>query len=99
MKYKNMAKEMTDEEVQIALWTFVVDAIVTKIERNIEQNEIYVTFYLDAAKDEKEYTVTFWPHKPGDIPDDLETTQLYEDYEKFMVAKGYHTLWLGNVFV
>lgn len=98
MKYKNMAKCMTEEEIQTALWILVMDGMVTGIRRLEAENEIEVTFYLDASNSQKEYTITLGPEKPLVIPEELETTGDTYRYQQFMTAKGYHPIWLGNVF-
>jgi len=98
MKYRNMAKHLTKEEAQILLWTLVPDGILTDMKRIFGANCVEITFIRDSDPKEQEYGMTFLPEVPEDIPEDLFIPDFYA-YTQFTIAKGYHTAWLGNLFV
>lgn len=98
MRYKNMARNLTKEEAQILLWTLVPEGILTGMKRYLGVNSVEVSFYLDTDKEQKTYHMRFLLEEPVDIPEDVFIKDTY-CYTQFTMVKGYHTAWLGNVFV
>lgn len=100
MKFKEMALEMTQSEIQRCMSILIEDSIVQGVERVIEENYIIVTYKVIGDNRKKAYTITLL----ADSIDDIEySDQLRGDaeylYRQYLIAKGYSDFWKGNMFV
>lgn len=104
MKFKEMSKEMTREEIDIILKIVYPYAHLVKFNRVIKQNFIKVSFTLSA--EEKLYQADFLPDDiyvydlKNDSPDGepVKNGSILFHYQQFMVARGYSELWLNNPY-
>ena len=58
MKFKEMALEMTQSEIQRCMSILIEDSIVQGVERVIEENYIIVTYKVIGDNRKKAYTIT-----------------------------------------
>lgn len=100
MKYKPIT-EMTDEEIEF-LWKDIFDVNrITNIERNIDNNEIEVSFETTWGDKKEQFdvedTITMYS-------DDFEQPNFSIDsedvlkYKQYMIAKGYSMYWKDNKY-
>lgn len=98
--YREMAVEMTDEEVRKCMAILIEGSAVLKIVRYDVQNFIDVTFKVYGDNRKEQYMISLLPDSPEGIPKGIELridgTYLYSQY---MIAKGYSEYWKGNIFV
>ena len=104
MKYKDMATEMTEQEIQTALYIILPEA---KFRRFRRENDYIRVWY--SLPNDKEDTV----HKLDLLPDDVyfvdDTSEHKEKplidgdilyrYSQLMIAKGYSLIWKGNPYI
>lgn len=105
MKFKEMSKEMTREEIEIVLRIVYPYADLADFDRIIKQNFINVSFQL-SNKNEL-YHVDFLPddiyvydtkdNNPSD-GEPIKSGNVLYYYQQFMIAKGYSELWLNNPY-
>ena len=98
--FREMAKEMSVIEVERCMSILVDGSIVLDIKRDVIQNAIDVTFRVVGDAEQKEYKLSLLPDSAEEISDgvDLRPDGVHL-YMQYMVAKGYSTLWLSNMFV
>lgn len=100
MNFKEMALEMSDEEVQRCMSILIEDSIVLRIRRDKIQNYIEVDYKVIGDKRKDYYTLALLSDSVEDIeyPDQLRVDAEYL-YRQYLVAKGYSDFWKGNMFV
>ena len=93
-KFKNMAKEMTEDEIKVVMFILVGECVVTKFVRYEESN------YIDAFFEIKGYAnkIALMADSIEDVSDEIEIKDLWM-YSKFMIAKGYSELLENNPFL
>jgi len=104
MKYKPIT-DMTDQEIEF-LWKdiFQINKIIS-IERNIEENEIEVSFettWGDGTDDdpyfEMEDTITMYSDGFSNVDFSINEEDKLK-YRQYMIAKGYSMYWKNNPYV
>lgn len=99
MRFREMAREMSDEEVQCCMSILIEDSIVQDIRRNLIHNTIEVEYRVLGDPRKESYTLSLL----SDSVEDVEyRDQLRVDadflYQQYLVAKGYSVYWKGNMF-
>lgn len=100
LMFFEMAKEMSDKEIERCMSILIEGSVVLSITRDTIQNAIDVTFRVVGDSSQKEYKLSLLPDSVEEISDgvDLRPDGVHL-YMQYMVAKGYSTLWLSNMFV
>lgn len=100
--FKEMGKEMTDEEIEKCMAILLEGSIITEIRRDTIQNAIDITFELMGDSKKGIYHVSLLPDSIDDLTVELQyrlrPSGLYL-YEQFMIAKGYSEYLKDNVFM
>ena len=98
--YKEMSEHMTDTEVSRCMSILIESSYVTGIERDYQQNVIYVSFRMYGDRSQHTYQITLLPDSIADIPDGItfRTDGKYL-YQQYTIAKGYSEFWRGNFFI
>jgi len=94
IKFKNMAKEMTDDEIKVAMFILVGECVVIKFVRYEESNYIDVFFEIKGLSN----MITLMADSIEGVCDEIEIKDLWM-YSKFMIAKGYSELLENNPFL
>ena len=98
--FKEMAKEMTDEEIVRCMAILIEDSRILTIERDIIQNVIEVQFEMMGDSKQKTYTLSLLSDSVQDISDGVSFRVDGEYlYIQYLVAKGYSEYWKGNMFI
>ena len=105
MKYREMAKEMTEDEILMVLRIVHTHARLIRYERHVDSNFITVYYSLpgDEGRPERRadfltddiYIVGECEKEPPDGTPISNGDILYR-YQQFMVADGYSGMWLDN---
>lgn len=106
MKYKEMARYMTEEEIGIVLKIIYPYANIVRFERMTDQNFIRVSFILfsetgcsqvDFLPDD----IYVYPFQNPPLLDGepIKNVNILFQYEQFMVARGYGEIWLNNPYI
>lgn len=91
MKYRNMARHMSEMEIKEALQIVYPDTLFCGYWRT--DDEIIVFFSLNG----KNRKCTFLSDLVEDVPSGMELSPNEQfEYRKYMVAKGFSELWLNN---
>lgn len=106
MKYKEMARYMTEEEIGIVLKIVYPYANIVRFERMTDQNFIKVFFtlfseisYLQADFLSDDIYVYSFQNLPMLDGEPLENVNILFQYKQFMVARGYSEIWLNNPYI
>lgn len=100
MEFKQMAQEMTDQEIRLCMSLLFDGSMIDTIERRSIENFIRVIFsFMNDVKRGK-YNISLLPDEINDL---TENVRLKPDgeymYRQFMIAKGYSEYWKDNIFV
>lgn len=102
MNFRNMAKEMTNTEIECIVKEVFPYTIVSNITRHIESNYISVDYYLESKK----YTIDLLPDDiymlgVGKLPDGepMKSGERLWRYRQFMIANYYSEIWYDNPYV
>ena len=98
--FREMAEEMSDEEVKKCMSILVESSIVLDIKRDVQQNAIMVTFRIVGDSKRKKYCLTLLSDSIVDVTEEIPFR--YEGqylYKQYMIAKRYSEYWRGNFFV
>lgn len=100
MKFKEMAREMSDAEVERWMSILIEDSVVLGINRDIKGNTIEVIYRVIGDNRKEQYTLTLMSDEVQDMGniDNLRPDGEYF-YRQYLVAKGYSEFWKGNMFV
>lgn len=100
MKFKEMAREMSDAEVERCMSILIEDSVVLGIDRDIKDNTIDVTYRVIGDERKERYALTLMSDEVQDIEnrDNLRPNGEYF-YRQYLIAKGYSEFWKGNMFV
>lgn len=93
MKYRNMARYMSEKEIKEALQIIYPDTLYKGYRRT--DNEIIVFFSVNGKNKE----CTLLSDLVEDLPKGMELSPNEQfEYRKYMVAKGYSELWINNQY-
>lgn len=100
MKFKEMAREMSDVEVERCMSILIEDSVVLGINRDIKGNTIEVIYRVIGDDRKERYILTLMSDEVQDMEniDNLRPNGEYF-YRQYLVAKGYSEFWKGNMFV
>ena len=101
MRYRKMAIEMTDTEIQTLIQLIYENVEVTHYKRYKEENFIRVYFKYPSTPENQEMEVDFLPddiYINDTLPFNEHGNQMFL-YRQYMVAKGYSDYWKGNMFI
>ena len=100
MEYKEMAKEMPDEEVKRCMSIIIEDSVVLDIKREPIQNYIRVKYRMIGDQEQKTYWISLLSNSFEDVEaeDHLRQDARYL-YMQYIIAKGYSDYWKGNMFI
>lgn len=104
MEFRNMTKEMTEQEIKMALYIVYHDAVLKRYQRMSDC--IKVWYSLPNDLEDAEHSLELLPDDIYYVDDNdkmIEQPETDGDvlfyYSQLMVAKGYSTVWKGNPFV
>lgn len=104
MKFRDMATEITEQEVEILFYTVMPDAIYKRFQRRADYIRVWYSVPNDIENIE---------HKIDFLPDDvyfvddveeyketpLENGDILFRYHQFMIARGCSFIWKGNPYI
>lgn len=99
MQFKEMAREMSDDEVKRCMSILIEDSIVLDIRRDELQNFIEVEYRVIGDNRKESFVLSLLPDSIEDIEyrDQLRVDAEFL-YQQYLVAKGYSIYWKGNMF-
>ena len=104
MIFREMAIEMSEDEIRTAFYIVQPEGIFKRFER--EEEFIRVWYSLPNDKNETEHRLDLLPDDVYFIKDDVEADEMPLDnvnalftYRQLMIARGYSFIWKGNPYI
>lgn len=104
MKFRNMAEEITENEILVLFWIAEPEGYLKRYERKEDYIRVYYT--LPSEQKTVEHRLDLLPDDVYFIDDEIDSDEtplangnkMYQ-YQQFTIARGYSYFWQNNPYI